>query len=292
MAVSSLANVKVSAHTSNYTKGRQKKIRCIAIHHMAGVLSAEECGNIFVRAERNASTHYGIGNDGKIGNYIDESDTAWANSNWASNCESISIETSNSSLGGNWPVSDTAYNSLIKLVADIAKRNNLGTLIPGQNLIWHRMFVATSCPGAYLLSRMQDIADKANAINSGNQPLPARKSNAEIADEILAGKWGNGEDRKKRLISASYDYWAVQALVNQKVAGKAQNQANTATSSPLKVGDKVTLVSWVDYNGTRLARTRHFYYVSQINSSRVVLRADSMDGTIYAAVNRNNLRKV
>ena len=46
---------------------------------------------------------------------------------------------------------------------------------------------------------------------------PSKKSNEEIANEVIAGKWGNGEDRKKRLTEAGYDYKAVQAIVNQKV---------------------------------------------------------------------------
>ena len=43
---------------------------------------------------------------------------------------------------------------------------------------------------------------------------PAKKSVEEIAREVIAGKWGNGEERKKRLIAAGYDYNAVQAKVN------------------------------------------------------------------------------
>lgn len=41
-----------------------------------------------------------------------------------------------------------------------------------------------------------------------------KKTVQEIAKEVVAGKWGNGEDRKKRLKSAGYDYDAVQAQVN------------------------------------------------------------------------------
>lgn len=40
------------------------------------------------------------------------------------------------------------------------------------------------------------------------------KSVQEIAREVVAGKWGNGEERKKKLIAAEYDYSAVQAAVN------------------------------------------------------------------------------
>ena len=50
-------------------------------------------------------------------------------------------------------------------------------------------------------------------------PAPAKKSNAEIAKEVMAGKWGNGEDRKKKLQAAGYDYNAVQAEVQKLVNG-------------------------------------------------------------------------
>lgn len=45
----------------------------------------------------------------------------------------------------------------------------------------------------------------------------AKKTNAELANEVIAGKWGNGEERKQRLTAAGYDYDAVQAIVNKLV---------------------------------------------------------------------------
>ena len=65
-----------------------------------------------------------------------------------------------------------------------------------------------------------------------------------------------------------------------------------APSTGINVGDKVTLKTWVDYNGTPLRQTRDFYFVSQINGDRAVLNADSVNGAVYAAVNINNLNKV
>lgn len=41
----------------------------------------------------------------------------------------------------------------------------------------------------------------------------------EIAREVIAGKWGSGEDRKKRLTNAGYNYSEVQARVNQILKG-------------------------------------------------------------------------
>lgn len=163
MSKSPLTNVTIPADKTNYTKGRSSKITEITIHHMAGVMTAEQCGRIFQRPGRNGSSHYGIGNDGRIGNYVDENNTAWTNSNWASNCRAITIETSNNKVGGDWTVSDKALKSLIKLVADIAKRYNI-KLVKGKTLTWHSMYAKTICPGNYLRSKIDYIISEANKI--------------------------------------------------------------------------------------------------------------------------------
>ena len=59
---------------------------------------------------------------------------------------------------------------------------------------------------------------------------PAKKTNEQIANEVIAGKWGNGADRKRRLEAAGYDYGAIQKIVDQKLAPKP---------AAIKVGDTV-----------------------------------------------------
>lgn len=56
-------------------------------------------------------------------------------------------------------------------------------------------------------------------------PAPVKKSNAEIAKEVWAGKWGNGIDRRKRLEAAGYNYAAVQAEV-EKIAKGGNTSSN------------------------------------------------------------------
>jgi N-acetylmuramoyl-L-alanine amidase len=212
MSKSSLVQVVVPADEGNYTKGRSgRTIEAITIHHMAGRLTAEACGRIFQAKGRYGSSHYGVGYDGSIANYVDEEDTAWTNSNWDSNCKSITIEISDND--NSWYVNDTTLNAVIKLVADIAKRRGLGTLVPGKNLTWHSMFTSTTCPGDYLRSKMQYIADEANKINS-EEPIK-EKTTEELAREVIEGKYGNGEDRKNALGDR---YAEVQARVNEILA--------------------------------------------------------------------------
>jgi hypothetical protein len=82
-----------------------------------------------------------------------------------------------------------------------------------------------------------------------NTPL---KNEDEIAKEIIAGKWGNGAERKQRLIEAGYDYNAVQKIVNQML------NAN----KPKPVEDKNT-------------------FIGKVNTVRLPLNVRSGAGTKY-----------
>lgn len=69
------------------------------------------------------------------------------------------------------------------------------------------------------------------------QPTPRRKSNEELANEVIAGQWGNGEDRKNRLTQAGYDYYAVQSIVNQKLG---VNRPSSQTVYTVRAGDTLS----------------------------------------------------
>ena len=48
---------------------------------------------------------------------------------------------------------------------------------------------------------------------------PTGKSAADIADEVIQGKWGTGDARKAALEAAGYDPAEIQKIVNQKING-------------------------------------------------------------------------
>ena len=58
-----------------------------------------------------------------------------------------------------------------------------------------------------------EVQAAVNKLLKGETVIPS-KSVAEIAQEVIDGKWGNGEDRKKKLEAAGYNYSDVQAKVN------------------------------------------------------------------------------
>ncbi len=150
MGFSSLIKSQVLASASNYTNGRKGyKVCKITPHHMAGVLSGEQCARLFQNPNRQASANYCIGNDGGIVGCVDENNRAWTSSSSSNDCQAITIEVSNSSVGGDYPISVAAWNSLVNLCVDICKRYGFRLTYDGTangSLTRHNMFANTSCP--------------------------------------------------------------------------------------------------------------------------------------------------
>ena len=70
-------------------------------------------------------------------------------------------------------------------------------------------------------------------------PAPARKSEDAIAADVIAGKWGNGQDRVNRLKQAGYNPASIQAKVNAKL-GAAKPAARTYT---VRAGDNLSAIA-------------------------------------------------
>ena len=141
---------------------RDHKIDTITIHHMAGNLSVETCGQLFHKKKGNSN--YGIGSDGRIALYVEEKNGAWTSSNKTNDMRAITIEVANNSGAPNWTISAQALNSLLLLCADICRRNDIKALVwspnksdrinhrNGCNMTMHKDFAATACPGPFIES--------------------------------------------------------------------------------------------------------------------------------------------
>ena len=64
-----------------------------------------------------------------------------------------------------------------------------------------------------------EVQNKVNEL-LGSKPVTPTKSVAEVAQEVIDGKWGNGDDRKKKLEAAGYNYNEVQKKVNELLTPK------------------------------------------------------------------------
>lgn len=154
--------VKISPNKSE----RTAKINAITIHHMAGNLTVERCGEVFAPASRKASSNYGVGTDGRIGMYVNEKYRSWCSSSQTNDNRAVTIEVANDGAGPDWHVSDKALAATIDLCVDICKRNGIEKLnYTGNakgNLTMHRWFASTLCPGPYLASKFPYIAEQVN----------------------------------------------------------------------------------------------------------------------------------
>ena len=170
MSDSVLVNyIKISP---NKTVPRRDKIRKITIHHMAGNLSVQACGEVF--QSRGGSSNYGIDNNCKVGLYVHEKDRAWSCSSPDNDNQSVNIELANDEIGGSWHVADKVINKCIELCVDICKRNGIKSLnFTGDErgtLTMHCYFEPTECPGPYLKTKFKYIADEVNKRLNGHKP--------------------------------------------------------------------------------------------------------------------------
>ena len=283
IGISNSSLVSYKKISPNKTSPRNHKIDTITIHCVVGQCSVQTIGDIFANKDKEASSNYGIGYDGKIGMYVEEKDRSWCSSNADNDNRAITIECASDTTHP-YAINDKVYKSLIGQVDK-------------QNMTVHRWFANKSCPGDYIYSRLGKIASEVNAklksttststtssktlyrvqvgafsskksaeslltkvknkgfnacmvqvakiykiqvgafsekanaeamakklkaagfdsyiTTKGRSTVSTKKSVTEIAKEVIAGKWGNGDARKKALTKAGYDYEAVQKKVNE-----------------------------------------------------------------------------
>lgn len=217
MSNSSLVDyVRISPNSTN---PRSNSISKITIHHMAGNLTVEQCGQGFSNKKRQASSNYGISSDGRVGLYVDEANRSWASSNRANDNMAVTIEVANDSGGPDWHISDVALAKLIDLCVDICQRNGIKQFnFTGDktgNLTMHKYFAATACPGPYLESKFPYITEEVNRRLSGK---PELKTVNDIVWEL--NYRGIITNPKMWLLKLKYDkdaYWLAYKAANRTI---------------------------------------------------------------------------
>lgn len=193
----------------------------IALHHMAGKMTAKACAQMHYNTN-GASANYYIGYDGEICLGVDESRRAWTTGSRECDSHAVTIECSNDINKEPWTVSDKSYNSTIRLIADICKRNGIKrvnfTGDKSGNLVMHKWYAATACPGTYLSGKFGDIANKVNAILAeiDPQPMPDPEPETKTLYCVQVGAFANkaNADRLcKELESKGYKPFVVEKEV-------------------------------------------------------------------------------
>lgn len=196
---SSLVDCEVKS--PNHSGQRTHSIDRITPHCVVGQLSAESIGGCFTSSSRQASCNYGIGKDGRVVLCVDEANRSWCSSSNANDQRAITIECA-SGMNEPYEMNNAVYEKLIKLCADICKRNGKNKLVwkgsktaaleytPKSNemvLTAHRFFANKSCPGDWLYSRYGDLANRVNALlgtsssadtNTGGNTTPPKTNSS------------------------------------------------------------------------------------------------------------------
>lgn len=168
----------------------------------------------------------------------------------------VTVEMDNTVYGGDWDVSEAQLASLAIIMrhhADESPRrghaivkNNPNVKQEGFFVGWHAQYRQVTCPGPFVLRNLQRVIDTANG--SPSAPAPAKppahaapaptapgKSINQLAQEVIAGKWGSGDDRRRRL---GTNYASVQKEVNRILKGGSSAPA-PAPSAPSSGGRRV-----------------------------------------------------
>jgi len=162
----------------NRTSPRNASICYITPHCVVGQCTVESLGNVFAPVSRQASSNYGIGYDGRIAMYCPESDRSWCSSSPWNDNRAITIEVASDNYHP-YKFNNAAFEALVKLCADICKRNGKKKLLwlgskektlaytPKKDemvLTAHRWFAATICPGDWFYAREGTLAKRVNIL--------------------------------------------------------------------------------------------------------------------------------
>ena len=146
---------------THYTPGRQgHAIDKIVLHHNAGNLSIADCWNVW--QTREASAHYQIDAQGRVGQLVSDADTAWHSGDWETNLTSIGIEHADISSSP-WRVSGETLDAGAHLVAALCRYYKLGRPQWGVNVFPHSRFCATACPASLQNEQRDEYMSRAQA---------------------------------------------------------------------------------------------------------------------------------
>ena len=159
------ALVSYTALSPNFSERKGAPVGKITPHYAAGNPSVEVLGLIFADGSREASANYGIGSDGRIGIYVEESRRSWASGSPENDEQAITIECANLPDGS---LTDACWNSLVALCADICIRNGINDCsYTGDTdgvLTMHRWFQPTECPGPWLSEQFERLSREVNSM--------------------------------------------------------------------------------------------------------------------------------
>ena len=194
----------------------------IVVHNTANNASAKNEIAYMIKNNNQVSFHYAVDNKNAVQG-IPENRNAWHSGdggNGKGNREGIAIEICYSKSGGS--KFTKAEENAVELIVDILNRYGWGI----DKVTKHQDYNGKYCP-----HRTLDLGWERFIGMIEDKLTPKEKTLSDLAQEVLQGKWGNGQERKKKLTQAGYDYDKVQAEVNRLVKGE--------TTTPKKTNEEI-----------------------------------------------------
>lgn len=236
--------------------GRLTSIDFVVIHNDAGSMTPEQYVNWLRNRDKSLGIAHYYCNRNTIARVIDTFNIGYHTGDWWSNCRSIGYEVCES-----MKVSDDEFlqNEDMTLMQATEDLIYYGLPINTSTVRLHHEFVPTTCPHRsmelhgnstesvknYFVSRMRYFATLGNTVDemlgqvSENPTIQetvqtetteqksSGKSVDEVAQEVLQGLWGNGQERYDNLTNAGYNAQAVQDRVNSILSGGYEQASNT-----------------------------------------------------------------
>ena len=180
----------------NHSGQRTHTIDRITPHCVVGQCSVETVAEVFAPVSRQASCNYVIGADGRVGMICEEKNRSWCSSSATNDQRAVTIECASDKTEP-YAFKDEVYKRLIELCVDICKRNGKTKLLwlgtkektlsyepkPDEMVLTvHRWFANKSCPGDWLMNRMDELAAKVTAALAPAQ-APAEEKSVDKSDK-------------------------------------------------------------------------------------------------------------
>lgn len=200
------------------------EIEGMVTHHWASTTMSGF--NRLVTSSDPASVNYMILNSGSLIGSVDERLRAWTSGSYDVDKNKITVEIQNQRAGGDWRISDAAYDTLVRLYADLADYHNFSPTV--DNIHGHYEFAATACPGPYLKERLDDVARAAARLEGQPSrpvsPKPIKPFNPAKDKLDVDGYWGEFLTAKAQFVMET----TVDGVVsNQTRAWRGQNPGLT-----------------------------------------------------------------
>lgn len=276
MAYTNSSLVKYTKLSPNHSGTRTHSIDRITPHCVVGQLSAESICGCFTSTSREASCNYGIGTDGKVALCVEEKNRSWCSSSSSNDQRAVTIECA-SDLKTPYAMTSKVYNSLVELCTDICKRNGKKKLLwlgskdktlsysPKSDemvLTVHRWFANKSCPGDWLYSRLDNLAEK---VTANLNPTSTSDEKKEILYRVRKS-WADAKSQKgaykvlknaKACADKNEGYSVYDESGKVVYAGKTKKE-ESVTFNPYLVEVSISNLNIRKGPGTNYARTGEF----------------------------------